>query len=133
MRIKLGCSDDRRVVLLVRTHWSAADWRLRLLLLLPPHTLCAVCSAPSKSVSQSVVVSVQPAAAVVVVGGREGKEGKEGKERKRMNERSRAEVNSTGGGGGTALHSTQQVVEEGTVRQIRQQPDKRTVTQAAQR
>ncbi len=115
----------------VRTHWSAADWRLRLLLLLPPHTLCAVCSAPSKSVSQSVVVSVQPAAAVVVVGGRE--EGKEGKERKRMNERNRAEVNSTGGGGGTALHSTQQVVEEGTVRQIRQQPDKRTVTQAAQR
>ena len=50
-----------------------------------------------------MVVSVQPAAAVVVVGGREGKEGKE---RKRMNERSRAEVNSTGGGGGTALHST---------------------------
>lgn len=130
MRIKLGCSGDRRVVLLVRTHWSAADWRLRLLLLLPPHTLCAVCSAPSKSVSQSVVVSVQPAAAVVVVGGREGKEGKE---RKRMDERNRAEVNSTGGGGGTALHSTQQVVKAGTVRQIRQQPDKRTVTQAAQR
>lgn len=56
-----------------RTHWSAADWRLRLLL--PPHSLplSVLCSF---EVSQSVSGRVRSTCAdvvVVVVGGREGK------------------------------------------------------------